>query len=200
MALESATYLPELTNTNPVGATDPKSEGDDHIRLLKKVILNSFGGFVGTAGTPKSVTLTEDEINDAAQKAAVATISALWDFTTEPTLNGDIVGRQKLRKITQNGDYEFLLTDAGKMVVKTSGGGGETFTIPADSAVDFLNGDMITVVNLGGGDLSIAITDDTLQLEGSATTGTRTLADDGICTLLKISSTKWFAMGGESLT
>lgn len=69
MGLESATYIPELTNTNPIGASDPKSEGDDHIRLLKKTILNTFGSFVGTAGVPKSVTLTEDEINDCLQKA-----------------------------------------------------------------------------------------------------------------------------------
>ena len=84
MPLESATYIPELTQTNPVGASDPKSAGDDHLRLIKKVLLNSFGAFVGTAGTPKSVTLTEDQINNAALKAAVATISALWNFTTDP--------------------------------------------------------------------------------------------------------------------
>jgi len=41
MALESATYVSGLVQANPPG-TDPISQGDDHIRLLKKVLLNSF--------------------------------------------------------------------------------------------------------------------------------------------------------------
>ena len=69
MGLESATYIPELSITNPVGASDPKSQGDDHLRLIKKTLSNTFGAFVGTAGSPKSVTLTEDQINDAVRKA-----------------------------------------------------------------------------------------------------------------------------------
>ena len=69
MGLETVTYLPELNQSNPVGSTDPKSQGDDHLRIIKKSLLNTFGAFVGTAATPKSVTLTEDEINDCLQKA-----------------------------------------------------------------------------------------------------------------------------------
>lgn len=41
MALELATYLNDLAAANPVG-TDPKSQGDDHIRLIKQVLKNSF--------------------------------------------------------------------------------------------------------------------------------------------------------------
>lgn len=42
MPLEIATYLSQLVSTNPVGATDDSSEGDDHIRLLKSVLLATF--------------------------------------------------------------------------------------------------------------------------------------------------------------
>ena len=69
MGLETVTYLPELNLNNPVGSTDKTSDGDNHLRITKKALLNSFGTFVGTAATPKSVTLTEDEINDCLQKA-----------------------------------------------------------------------------------------------------------------------------------
>jgi len=41
MALESATYVSGLVQANPPG-TDPISQGDDHLRLIKKVLLNSF--------------------------------------------------------------------------------------------------------------------------------------------------------------
>ena len=70
MGLEVANYIPELVPSNPAGS-DPVSSGDDHIRNLKVAIKNSFSGFVGSTATPKAVTLTEDQINDAALKAAL---------------------------------------------------------------------------------------------------------------------------------
>jgi len=199
MPLETVTYIPELTITNPVGATDPKSEGDDHLKLIKKALLNTFGAFVGTAAAPKSVTLTEDQINDAALKAAIATISALWDFTTEPTLNGDVTGRNKLRQNIQNGNYTFVLGDAGKHIYKVSGA-GNSITVPANASVAFEIGDMLTVVNQSGNSVSIPITTDTMTKEGNGATGTRTLADDGVANILKVTATAWMIMGGASLT
>jgi len=41
MALETGTYISDLTATNPT-ATDPKSEGDDHLRLIKSTIKATF--------------------------------------------------------------------------------------------------------------------------------------------------------------
>lgn len=41
MGLESATYVSQLTATNPV-ATDNVSQGDDHLRLLKSVLQATF--------------------------------------------------------------------------------------------------------------------------------------------------------------
>ncbi len=42
MGLESATFIDGLVVTNPVGATDQISQGDNHLRLLKDVLKNSF--------------------------------------------------------------------------------------------------------------------------------------------------------------
>lgn len=44
MALESATNISDLVTTNPT-AGDPKSQGDDHLRLLKTVLKNSVPDF-----------------------------------------------------------------------------------------------------------------------------------------------------------
>lgn len=49
MALETGTYINDLVTTNPVGVTDPKSQGDDHLRLIKSVLKNTFPGMVGVA-------------------------------------------------------------------------------------------------------------------------------------------------------
>ena len=56
MALETATYISGLVNTNPA-ANDAKSAGDDHLRLLKSTILNTFPNITG------AVTPTHTELN-----------------------------------------------------------------------------------------------------------------------------------------
>ena len=89
MPLEAGTFIPELNANNPLGA-DPKSEGDDHLRLIKRCTLGSFPAFVGNAGDPKSVSLTEDQINDAALKSETATISAEWQFNAAISLFNDV--------------------------------------------------------------------------------------------------------------
>ena len=57
MGLETGTYIDSLNASNPVGASDPKSQGDDHIRLLKSTILASFPSITG------AMTATHTELN-----------------------------------------------------------------------------------------------------------------------------------------
>jgi hypothetical protein len=42
MSIESATYINQLVTTNPDGATDYLSTVDDHLRLIKSTLQNSF--------------------------------------------------------------------------------------------------------------------------------------------------------------
>jgi hypothetical protein len=53
MTVESATYISDLNTANPA-AGDPKSEGDDHIRLLKSTVKATFSG-LAAAATPGSM-------------------------------------------------------------------------------------------------------------------------------------------------
>ena len=41
MALETGTYISDLNDSNPASG-DPKSQGDDHIRLIKETLLDTF--------------------------------------------------------------------------------------------------------------------------------------------------------------
>jgi hypothetical protein len=68
MALETGTVVNDLTTTNPT-SSDPKSQGDDHLRLLKTVLKNSFAGFTGT------ILLLGTEAQGATVNDFVATIS-----------------------------------------------------------------------------------------------------------------------------
>ena len=112
---------------------------------------------------------------------------------------GFLVGYRTIPQQLQNGNYTLVLTDSGKHVYKASGGAGETITIPANGSVAYPVGTAITFINQGGGTLSIAITTDTMTLMGSGATGTRTLADDGIATAIKVAATEW-VISGTALT
>lgn len=56
MALESATYINGLVSTNPTSG-DPKSQGDDHLRLIKAAVKATFPNITG------AMTLTHTELN-----------------------------------------------------------------------------------------------------------------------------------------
>lgn len=58
MSLETGSFIKDLVATNPDGA-DPKSQGDDHLRLIKSILKSQFSGF--TMGIP--ITATEAMIN-----------------------------------------------------------------------------------------------------------------------------------------
>jgi hypothetical protein len=89
--------------------------------------------------------------------------------------------------------YTGVLADSGQLTVMN--GTSLTYTIPANSSVAYAVGTVLTIVNIASTNLSIAITSDTLTLAGSTTTGTRTLAQNGIATATKITSTSWIISG-----
>jgi len=55
------------------------------------------------------------------------------------------------------------------------------------------------VNDASGGVITIAITSDTLVLAGAGTTGSRTLAANGVATAIKMTSTRWM-ISGTNLT
>ena len=51
MSVETAAWVTQLVDTNPV-VGDPVGEGDDHLRMLKTVLKNSFPSTATTAIVP----------------------------------------------------------------------------------------------------------------------------------------------------
>lgn len=108
----------------------------------------------------------------------------------------DEVGYKGLPLNTQASNYTLVLSDAGKVIYTGLSATVSTYTIPANSSVAFPLGTVITILNRSGDDITIAITSDTLVLAGtSATTGSRTLAQGGLATILKYASTSWTISG-----
>ena len=76
MGLETATFISELSATNPL-ATDPISQGDDHLRLIKDVLQEQFTSLGAAA-----VTTTAGELNILDGVTATNTELNYLDITT----------------------------------------------------------------------------------------------------------------------
>ena len=154
------------------------------------------GGTIRTilTGDPDGATVIRGDTTVSIQVDAAATYAVQCQTDggiLTPNAVADEFGFKGAPRETQNSNYTFVLGDAGKQIRKASGGAGETFTIPANSSVAFPIGTIIIVVNDGGGDLSIAITTDTLEEYNSGLTGTRTLPDNNKAILEKVDTTLW---------
>jgi hypothetical protein len=96
---------------------------------------------------------------------------------------------------SQSAAYTTVLADANKHILHpTADNNARTFTIAANAAVAYPIGTAITFVNQIN-TVTIAINSDTLVLAGAGTTGSRTLAANGMATALKIASTTWMING-----
>lgn len=103
------------------------------------------------------------------------------------------VGFLGLPQVSQTTNYTAVLSDSGKHILMN--GTTITATIPANATVAFPLGTTLTWVNSNASNLSIAITSDTLTKAGSTTTGTRTLAQNGVATAVKVGTTSWIISG-----
>jgi hypothetical protein len=104
--------------------------------------------------------------------------------------------------ITQNSQsaaYTTVLTDNGKHILHpTADNNARTFTIDSNANVPYPIGATITFINQIN-TVTIAITSDTLTQVGTGSTGSRTLAANGLATAIKVAATSW-VISGTGLT
>jgi hypothetical protein len=114
------------------------------------------------------------------------------------TVDGtDAVGFRNIPQNSQSAAYTLVLADSGKHILHPSADTtARTFTIPANASVAFPIGTAVTFVNQNSaGVVTIAITSDTMRLAGAGTTGSRTLAANGVATAIKLTATEWIISG-----
>jgi hypothetical protein len=163
--------------------------------------------FLGTPSSANLAALVTDE-----------TGSGSLVFATSPTLvtpilgtptSGNLsnctadgttaVGFLSIPQNAQTGSYTLVLADAGKHIYHASGAGAATYTIPANGSVAYPIGTAITFLNMSTNAVTISITTDTMYLSSAGTTGSRTLAQYGSATAIKMTSTTWL-ISGSGLT
>jgi hypothetical protein len=116
------------------------------------------------------------------------------------TVDGtDAVGFRNTPVNSQSAAYTLVLADSGKTILHpVADDNARTFTIPANSSVAYPVGTVVSFVNLQN-TVTIAITTDTMYLANDGATGSRTLAEYGMASAMKVDSTSWI-ISGNGLT
>jgi hypothetical protein len=146
-------------------------------------------GYLPTTGG----TMTGNIVFNSGQPLGTPSSGTLSSCTVDGT-NG--VGYINIPQNSQSAAYTLVAADAGKHIFHPStDANARTFTIPANGSVAYPIGTAISFVNMTSQVVSIAITTDTMYLAGTGTTGTRSLAQYGTATALKLTSTTWIISG-----
>jgi len=172
-----------------LSTNSPSTLADWKELLTPTDLVQSVAGLTGT-------------ISAAALKTALAIaqadVSGLG-IADSPSFAGLAVGGvpvfPNMPRNLKGADYTLALGDAQQHILHDGNDNNpRTFTIPANAAVAFDVGTVITFVNEIN-TLTIAITSDDLVMAGTGATGPRTLAANGIATAIKVRTTRWMISG-----
>ena len=154
----------------------------------------AFGGITGATTNGTALTLVAPVLGTPAS-------GTLSSCTVDGT---DAVGFRNIPINSQSTAYTAVLADSGKVIFHPStDANARTFTIPAASSVAYPLGTAITFINLTSQVVTIAITTDTMYLSSAGTTGSRSLAQYGSATAIKVSglsSSGVWLISGSGLT
>ena len=128
-------------------------------------------------------------------KVGIGTSSPSSELQVSGTIT-DSIGPVRRLGITNHNASTLTLaaTHAGHLIREATN--GATITVPANA---FSAGDMITIFNVSSGDITIAQGSTTLYNTADASTGNRTLAAKGVCTLACTASAE-FIISGSGLS
>ena len=164
--------------------------------------------FLGTPTSANLAALLTDETGTGANVFATSPtlVTPILGTPTSGTLSNctvdgtNSVGFLNIPINSQSAAYTLVLADAGKAILHPStDANARTFTIPANSSVAYPIGTAITFINMTSQVVTIAITTDTMYLSSAGTTGSRSLAQYGSATAIKMTSTTWL-ISGSGLT
>ena len=180
----------------------------DSVRYEQVVLTSALGTNVATfLATPSSANLAAALTDETGTGVNVfnntpTLITPILGTPQSGTLSSctvdgtDEVGFRNIPVNSQSAAYTAVLADSGKCILHPStDANARTFTIPANGSVAYPIGTAISFVNMTSQVVSIAITTDTMYLAGTGTTGTRSLAQYGTATALKMTSTTWIISG-----
>ena len=194
MTVESATYVSQLNSAYPA-AGDQRSEGDDHIRLIKTALSNSIGSLGAAA-----LTVTAAQVNSLAASGGLYSVGTSTTslavgtgskaFTTQTGLGFAIGQNIKITSDANSANYMIgvcttYTTGTGAMVVNVTSVGGSG-TVAAWSITVFVNeasslASATTSVNVSAAAAPAAF--DVLMATGSTAATWQSVAGNNVVTV-----------------
>lgn len=170
MGLEIATYISDLNANNPVGAVDPVAQGDDHIRLIKAALKNTFPNLTG------ALTLTQAELNGAALLA-----------------RNDQVFTGAINRFQNNNGGQIALVDGdaavGQKIFTLRSINGQFAIAPTTDGLSVVENGFIMATNAASEVTNMTLAGDNLAVTASGSVAFTTPAINGINTILNLSGT-----------
>lgn len=167
MPLETATYVHDLVVTNPI-STDGINQGDDHLRLLKQVLQNTFPNATGpVSATPANINNGFVPIGGIVLwSGSVASIPANWALCNGAIVSGQQTPNLQDRFLVGAGNAYAVGGTGGSLTPVTDSQGAHTHTgatgtyilqvadIPSHTHVAGVSGSSI-MEYVGGGSLTL---------------------------------------------
>jgi hypothetical protein len=151
-------YIDSLVSANPVGATDPKSEGDDHIRGIKNVLKTTFPSISGAVTSTHTelnildgVTSTAAELNILDGVTSTAAELNILDGATATAAEINALDADQVATTpTVTGDDSFIMDDADVGTVKIDIDNVDTYLAASTKTLTnkSIDSDTNTITNL----------------------------------------------------
>ncbi len=141
MGLETFTYVDSLNTSNPT-SSDPKSEGDDHLRGIKTAVKNTFPNVTGAVNPTHTELNYVDGVTSAIQTQIDSKQASDADLTTLAT-NG--IGTSANQIVQLDGSAQ-LPAVSGALLTNLPAAGG---TITAVASGALANGDTVILKSDG---------------------------------------------------
>jgi hypothetical protein len=117
------------------------------------------------------------------------------NFPVNVQVAGLDIGYRDIPQNAQDGAYSLALVDRGKHIYSQNSS-GQTITIPASATVAFGIGATILFCNRGANPITLSPAGGvTLRQAGTTNTGTRTIAVNGVASIMKTGADEWFISG-----
>lgn len=168
-----------------------------------RVKFNAAAGTTPTLAVSGQAALNLKYKDSAGTKQAITSTQVPINWVSDVENDGtdwvvlSVAGIAGIPQNIRSAAYTTVLADANTHILHPSADTtARIFTIDSNANVAYPIGTAITFVNQNaGGVVTIAITTDTMRLAGAGTTGSRTLAANGIATAIKLTSTEWIISG-----
>jgi hypothetical protein len=169
-----------------------ESTGNAHVRIdSQSLVFNPATNSVGIATTIPTGLL---QVGSGLTSVVVSAAGSIGIGSTRPTVSLDVNGSIKdskgnVRSIPLSTNTTIVSSDAGKTIVATS-------TVTLNASTGFAAGEAVTIFNNSASSISLTATGVTLYLAGTSNTGSRTIPQRGLATILCVASNTYVISGG----